>query len=362
MTIHDTDSRAASTRAPDPPRRELTGAWLLLLGYGLMVLAFVWDQQWHFDVGPDNFFTAPHLLMYTGTATIGLTSLVMVLARGWRPPDRPRAERAVTVFRVFQAPAPFLVGGLSAAAFLVYGVTDLWWHTIYGFDLQGASWAHNGLLLSMGVAAVAMMLAFAAWRGRRSTRWGFAIAGGVGVAGSTITVATTADLSGLVFILAVSGLCAFALALFAGVTRSPAWILAAGGSFTGFQVLCLLYSPWATTVYADLLDQPIRDNARGVPSLVFMFPAAFPLMAALAAWVLWRARRNGTRPLRAMSLIGAVAGIGGGAGIAAPVFAGGFDPLLVGIVVAAPLCGVIAARFGWHCSALLPRFETGSAA
>ncbi|MGH8876714.1 MAG: hypothetical protein ACRD0P_05120 [Stackebrandtia sp.] len=359
MTEHDTSSTA---RAPDLPRRELIGAWLLLTGYGLMVLAFVWDQQWHFDVGPDNFFTAPHMMMYTGTATIGLTSLFMVLARTWRREDRPTSGAAVTVFRIFRAPAPFLVGGASASAFLVYGVTDLWWHTIYGFDLQGASWAHNGLLLSMGVAAVATVMAFAAWRGRGSARWGFAIAGGIGVAGSTITVATTADLSGVVFVLAVAGLCGFALALFAGVTRSPAWLLAIGAVFTGFQLLCLAYSPLATRIYADLLDQPLRDNARGVPSLVFMFPAAFPVVAGVAAWVVWLAKRRGTHPPRAMALIGAVAGIGGGIGIAVMAFTEQFDPLAIAVVVATPVCGAVAARFGWQCAALLPAFATGRAA
>lgn len=56
-------------------RPETIGAWLLLVASLTGTFGLVWDIQWHTDVGPDTFFTAPHLVVYLGMATTGLTSL-----------------------------------------------------------------------------------------------------------------------------------------------------------------------------------------------------------------------------------------------------------------------------------------------
>lgn len=51
----------------------------LILGIALSFLGVAFDAQWHTDVGPDTFFTLPHLIWYSAIATAGLTSLFVVL-------------------------------------------------------------------------------------------------------------------------------------------------------------------------------------------------------------------------------------------------------------------------------------------
>ena len=76
-------------RVPTPSRSRTSDTTLerarfgaaagFLVGVFLSFLGFCWDIQWHTDVGPDTFFTAPHLVLYAGVAIAGLTSLAMVL-------------------------------------------------------------------------------------------------------------------------------------------------------------------------------------------------------------------------------------------------------------------------------------------
>src|SRR5205823_13381088 len=72
--------------------RRLPAASVLLGGTVLSLVGLTWDMQWHEDVGPDTFFTVPHLFLYAGSAVAGLASLVVVLAttsatRAGRPVD-----------------------------------------------------------------------------------------------------------------------------------------------------------------------------------------------------------------------------------------------------------------------------------
>ena len=55
------------------------GAWVVLLGTAITTIGLSWDIQWHVEVGPDTFFTLPHLFLYSGSAVSGIASLVMVL-------------------------------------------------------------------------------------------------------------------------------------------------------------------------------------------------------------------------------------------------------------------------------------------
>ena len=55
-------------------------AWILLLGSASTFVGLAWDLQWHNDVGPDTFYTLPHLFIYAGAAVSGLVSLAVVLA------------------------------------------------------------------------------------------------------------------------------------------------------------------------------------------------------------------------------------------------------------------------------------------
>ena len=49
----------------------------------------------------------------------------------------------------FTAPVGYLLSGVGAASFLLYGLWDLWWHELYGFDAVIDSPPHVGLLLSV---------------------------------------------------------------------------------------------------------------------------------------------------------------------------------------------------------------------
>ncbi|MEJ3749416.1 hypothetical protein WEI85_39915 [Actinomycetes bacterium KLBMP 9797] len=301
--------------APDLPRREVIGAWLLLLGFAALWLGVAWDGQWHIDVGPDTFFTAPHLMFYFGTSLIGLTALVVVLAttrevRRAREIRRGGARAGVRVLGRFSAPVPFLVAGLGAAGHLVYGAADLWWHTVYGFDILEETPAHLSLSLAMQVEVVAVVLAFAApraaARGHRSWRWGLVAAGALSVAAATLMLdgaVLGVDMSMLV----VGAGCAWALSLVAGVTRDPRWVLATGLLFAAVQAATLAFPPFVTEAYADALGLPFRDDSIRLSVVGIALPMVVPVVAALAAGVVWLARRRAARPRTAMLVLGALA-------------------------------------------------------
>ncbi|TMR17486.1 hypothetical protein ETD86_23440, partial [Nonomuraea turkmeniaca] len=297
------------------PRREVTGAWFLLFGYTVLLTGMVWDGQWHGDVGPDNFWTAPHLLLYTGTAIIGLTCLAVVLLSTWaRGPVT--GTPSVTVWRTFRAPWPFLVGGLGASGNLVYAGSDLWWHELYGFDIAaGATPSHLGLGLSIQVEVFAMVMAFAVLRRTRAERWGLALAVGVATFGSTSAFGLVSE---LVFswlpgvaprVLGLGAVGALTLSLIIGLTRGWQWPAAAGLAFLVVQGALALFAPAATRWYAEAIGQPMRDYAANAPQALIAHPATFPLIALLAGGAVAWAVRRGVGPLRITAAVGVLAGL-----------------------------------------------------
>jgi hypothetical protein len=69
--------------AVDPTRRESAFRMAAAALLALLCLAFnigmTWDIQWHSDVGPESFWTAPHSLMYGGIAGAGAVALGVVV-------------------------------------------------------------------------------------------------------------------------------------------------------------------------------------------------------------------------------------------------------------------------------------------
>src|SRR3979411_2356173 len=116
------------------------GASVVLLGTIITTLGISWDVQWHKTVGPDTFFTLPHLALYSGSAIAGIASLVMVLMatsaqRAGHPMPRTVGGTPIRLLGgTFTAPFGYLIAGVGAALFLIYGLLDLWWHSIYRFD------------------------------------------------------------------------------------------------------------------------------------------------------------------------------------------------------------------------------------
>ncbi|TDC09695.1 hypothetical protein E1267_06580 [Nonomuraea longispora] len=344
--------------AREVPRREVAGAWFLMSGYATLLAGMIWDGQWHGDVGPDNFWTAPHLLLYAGTGIIGLSCLSVVLLSTWA--RGPATETpSVMVFRTFRAPWPFLVGGLGAAANLLYAGSDLWWHDLYGFDIAaGTTPSHFGLGLSIQVEIFAMVMAFAVLRRTRSDRWGLAVAIALATLGSTSAFGM---LSELIFnwlpgvaprVLGLGAAGALMLSLIVGLTRRWHWPAAAGLAFVVVQGGLALCVPAATRWYAGAIDQPMRDYASGMPQVLIGAPVTFPLIALLAAAaVTWAARRN-VSPLWIAPSIGALAGVN------TALFYGavGMEMNLPATLVAVAALGAGTGWLGWQCASLLRCF------
>ena len=151
------------------------GAWSVFAGTVITTLGISWDVQWHKEVGPDTFFTLSHLALYSGSALSGISSLVMVLLatsaqRAGNPLARTVGGTPVRVFGgTFTAPLGYLASGAGAALFLIYGLLDLWWHSIYGFDAVLNTPSHVALFLSISITMVGSVIVFAA---ARDQRWG----------------------------------------------------------------------------------------------------------------------------------------------------------------------------------------------
>ncbi|MEK8173719.1 hypothetical protein NKH77_46750 [Streptomyces sp. M19] len=83
--------------------------------------------------------------------------------RGRHARTRPR--------RSLPRPLGYLVAGTGAALFLLFGLLDLWWHSLYGFDAVLDSPPHIGLFVSISITMVGSVIVFAAardatWAGR----------------------------------------------------------------------------------------------------------------------------------------------------------------------------------------------------
>ncbi|TDD22714.1 hypothetical protein [Nonomuraea diastatica] len=344
--------------ARDVPRREVAGAWFLMLGYTVLLVGMVWDGQWHGDVGPDNFWTAPHLLLYSGTAVIGLTCLIVVLLSTWS--RGPATETpSVTVLRTFRAPWPFLVGGLGASANLLYAAADLWWHELYGFDIAvGATPSHFGLGLSIQVEIFAMVMAFAVLRRTRAERWGLALAIGIATIGSTSAFGMASE---LIFswlpgiaprVLGLGAAAALTLSLIVGLTRGWQWPAAAGLVFLVVQGGLALFAPAATRWYADAIDQPMRDYTTGLPQALIGFPVTFPLIALLTGGIVAWAIRRGVSPVWTTALVGALAGIN----TALFYSVVGMEMNLLATLAAVTVVGAGMGWLGWQCATMLRMF------
>ncbi|MFE9680907.1 hypothetical protein [Streptomyces sp. NPDC006285] len=332
---------------------ETKGAWSLLVGMTLLWLGVAWDGQWHVDVGPDTFFTAPHLMFYAGSGLIGLTSLAVVLTttrRGETP-----ADGIVHITR-FRAPVAFLVSGLGAAGHLVYGATDLWWHTVYGFDILELTPSHIGLQLAMQTESAGVALAFLTLRARPAGRWGLAAAGALFMASAEISF--DGEILGVpVSLLGVGGATAWVIGLVVGAGLGWRWLAATGAAFLALLGATMFFPPFATRVYADAIDLRLRDNAVNESIVGTAMPYLLPLIFAFAAGAVWLARRRNLLPRWAMLSVGAVAApavavqsaLFGRSAEGTPLF-----PLFLTVLAGAGLCW-----FGWQNAALLraPRPE-----
>jgi hypothetical protein len=348
------------------------GAWTVLLGTAISTVGISWDVQWHKEVGPDTFFTLPHLLLYSGSALAGIASLVMVLLvsaaqRAGRSMPRTVGGTPVGVLAGrFTAPLGYLISGLGAMSFLIYGVGDLWWHTVYGFDAVLNTPSHVALFLSISITMVGSVIVFAAAGDERWGRVGLVLAIPILITFAPITANAFSTL-GLPFDPTVAGIIFFAsmlLILGAATLRRPGAALAIAAALGALQAFLWWFSPWAAHAYAAAVGLPLRDGLTPQPPDL---PSAIPMFLMVAALavegLLWMIRSRGLDARRLLPLAGAVTALL--VAVSLPLQQALTDPtssisptdLVILVVVGIPLgvlAGFLAARFTIMLQAMAP--------
>jgi hypothetical protein len=331
-------------------------AFVMLAGTLISLSGLTWDIDWHLDVGPDSFFTLPHLFIYSGGAIAGLTSLAMVLRataaqRNGGDPDPTVGGRAFKVLGAFAAPIGYLVAGIAAASFLLYGLYDEWWHGLYGFDVTVASPPHQGWLTSICVTMIGTAIVFAAAREHRWGRWGFMVA--IAAFGQYASIQSGAladlDLSASIDWATLTWLSIPLVCVLLGSQVVPR-----GGAIgTGLLTLVLnlatwSFATWAVGWYADLQGLALRDFVELgfpidmvlIPAIVFVFGVVVELLlrwTGSSAWLLAACGAAG-----AVAIIWLLSSLdSGGVDLGGEDGGGGAGSILLTCVAGALLTGVL---------------------
>jgi hypothetical protein len=339
-----------------------------LLGSELLIFAgTIWDIQWHQDVGPDTFFTVPHLLIYSGATFAGLSCLAVVLActRRARQPDASNDPAVIPILRrTFWAPPGFILAGLGASLWLVFGLYDQWWHRVYGFDVTLTSPPHTGLSLAdittlVGCISVFTLLVARSTAPSARPTWPaicLATATSILLTYSFSFYVYTYDYPWIPTTIAgvldgpltlTAAFYAFGLLLVVSVVRRPSTATLTALVFT---VLCIgtgVFSAWATPAYATASGLFLRDDAVGFPTILVVLPKFVLPAGVLIDLVLAVGRRRGW-PIHRGVLVAAGAGTLALVGLEALLLTG----VDLGFRVASPLAttvasGAVGAAAGW---------------
>ena len=144
QTVGAVNSSVKTLVRPDRGERRLrrTAAWIMLVCLLQGQLGAVWDREWHFYVGRDQFWTPPHTLIYSCVTGAGLIALAIVLAdtvRYFKGVPGVDDTSTVRIFKLFHAPLGFIIAGFGALQALASAPLDNYWHNLYGIDI--AMWA-----------------------------------------------------------------------------------------------------------------------------------------------------------------------------------------------------------------------------
>jgi len=271
-------------------RFERIGAWSVLLGVFTTLFGLSWDVDWHSKVGPDTFWTLPHIFVYSGAALTGFAALTVVLLCTFSP--RQAGYISILGGR-FHAPLGFIVAGFGAFGFLSFGLFDQLWHTIFGFDVSISSPPHLGLILSDILSMVGCALIFA--RGQRTHTIGVSVAAGVAVAFTLpFVIAIFSDFGFEIPLLGLqAALIPLAMLFVVSSSRQPFAALMMALALVGFRWLAELAFPTMTQAYAASLGFGLRDGSNLRPELPVLIPV-LSLAAGLAVSGLlsfWKARQ-----------------------------------------------------------------------
>jgi hypothetical protein len=151
----------STSRTADQAERRLrrVGAWLLLYLTLQAELGLAWDRNWHDLIGRDQFWTLPHIMIYSGLGGAGMIALVVSLAdtlRYYRHAPGVDDTSTIQVLRFFHAPMGYVLLGFGALTDLVAAPLDNYWHTLYGIDVTLWSPFHimgtlGGILEGLGI-------------------------------------------------------------------------------------------------------------------------------------------------------------------------------------------------------------------
>lgn len=352
------------------------GAVGILLCAISSLLGGVWDIQWHEDVGPDTFTTAPHLLLYAGAAGAGVIGLAVTLFCTWQVRAGRMAPLPPLVSLLggtFWAPLGFVVAGAGSALYLLFGLYDLWWHTVYGFDAVLGSPPHTGLgladltMLSGAVVVAATLSVAAAGVHRRLAAIALAVALTIFLMNSASWQLDFAGIAGdwadgqLLF---VAALYPVALLAAVSVVRRPGAASLVGLAFTLLMAATWGFSAWATLFYAESLGLLPRETAFGYPRIVAVLPT-FVLPAALAIdGVLVLARRWGW-PMRLGVMAASATGMVLLVLLEAAFPSGAFALPTIGAALTTALAaggiGAVTGWAGWKLGVVLRRLAGGAA-
>jgi hypothetical protein len=289
----------------------------VLLGAALSLVGFTWDIQWHIDVGPDTFFTLSHLMVYSGSAISGIASLSMVLlatfaTKAGRSTDEIAGGRPVRVFRTFTAPLGYLISGIGSALFLLYGLVDLWWHSIYGFDAVLKSPPHIALFTSVTVTMLGMIIVFGNAVDTRRGRIGLLIS----IPMLMTWTPLTANVFGLIPLpfdgtLAATITFLIVLLIFGrAVIGRPGAAIAIAVVLGAMQVVLWWFAPWSAKAYASFVGLPLRDYLGNKPPELPSNIPMFMIGVALAVeGILILGARQGWSARWTPQIAGAIGGL-----------------------------------------------------
>lgn len=289
-------------------RFEQVGAWFTLLGVFTTLFGLSWDIQWHADVGPDTFWTVPHLFVYAGAAITGVACLTVVLLCTQTQRQLERRDW-VRVFGVFHAPIGFIVAGFGAFGFLLFGFFDQWWHTVFGFDAVLSSPPHIGLLLSNVMSVVGCAIIYGIGKQQRPLETVLALMVALGFS-LPILMATVAEIGWIPLFLGLPALLLlFGMAFAASVSRNVWLAFYTMLAFGAFRWVCWFLFPIITKAYADSLGWALRDGSEGIPQVPYLMPVLAPVAGLLFAGLLHFAKTKGWKPTPVVALGGALAAV-----------------------------------------------------
>ncbi|CAM4019439.1 hypothetical protein NONI108955_04580 [Nocardia ninae] len=316
-TIEDGSTPTAHTATSDNSTAARVGSWGVLLGTAVTLIGLSWDIQWHNDVGPDTFFTLPHLFLYSGSAISGFASLAMVfIATSAQRAGRPVPALGGTPIRVFgsnlTAPLGYMVAGAGAALFLLYGLLDMQWHAIYGFDAVLNTPSHVALFLSITLTMIGSIMVFASHRDHRWGQVGIVLAIPIMITFAPILTQALDNLE-LPVDSTILGVLLFGpmlLVLGAAALARPGAAIAIALALGAIQAALWWFSPWAAEVYASSIGLPLRDGLGSrPPSLPAIMPMFLIVAAVAVEGLFWLARTRGLDPNKIVLAAGLVTGL-----------------------------------------------------